>query len=84
MEKEEPKEEQIMDQNVIEQLIEEGRYNMLTSLFVDRPICVLLVGFFILFILSAISFQAGYFDLTPQNNREFLVWTDQKVIDWDK
>jgi len=56
MEKEEAKEEQAMDYNVIEQLIEEGRYNMLTSLFVDRPICVLLVGFFILFILSAISF----------------------------
>lgn len=56
MEKEEVKEEQAMDYNVIEQLIEEGRYNMLTSLFVDRPICVLLVGFFILFILSAISF----------------------------
>lgn len=57
---------------------------MLTSLFVDKPLCVLLVGFLILFILSAISVAAGYFDLTPPNNRDYLVWDDQKVIDWDK
>lgn len=77
-------EAQPVDQKVLEQLMLEGRSNTLTALFVERPVCVLLVGFLTLFIISAISFALGYFDLTPQNNREFLVWTDQKVIDWDK
>ena len=76
--------EEPMEKDVLDQLIREGEPNMLISLFVDRPLCVLLVGFTSLLVVTAISFALGYFDLSPQNNREFLVWTNQKVIDWDK
>lgn len=45
---------------------------------------MLVVGIITLVIISGMSVALGYFDLTVQNNREYLVWTDQKVIDWDK
>lgn len=65
-------------------LVEEGAPMKLTSLFVERPICVLTTGMIILLIISLISNRQGFFELTEQNNRDFLVWDHQKVIDWDK
>lgn len=43
-----------------------------------------MVGFFILFVISGISQALGYFDLNPQHNREFLVWSHETVVAWDK
>ena len=54
-----------LDKKVLDQLIREGKPNVLTSLFVDRPFCVLLVGFLTLFAISGVSFALGYFALTP-------------------
>lgn len=68
----------------VKQLIKEGEPNWLTHQYVDRPFCVLGVGFLVLFVLSGASFALGYYDLTPQHNREYLVWTDEQVIAWDK
>ena len=54
-----------VDLKVMNQLQKEGEPNFLTALFVDRPICTLVGGFISLFVISAITFQLGYFDLTP-------------------
>ena len=56
----------------------------LTNWYVDRPKTVLTIGFGLLIVISAISFYAGYFDLIPQHNREYLVWDHPSVIAWDK
>jgi len=55
----------------------------ITNLFVDRPCTVLLSGIFFLFLVTVLSGALGYFEVMPSNNREYLVWTDQKVKDWD-
>ena len=72
-----------MDQNEIDHLLKEGTPNMLTSAFIDRPICLIVVSVLALVALSAISFSLGYFKLSDSTNRDFLVWDDQKVIDYD-
>jgi len=61
----------------------EGKEMMITNLFVDRPCTVLLSGIFFLFLVTFLSAGLGYFEVKPSNNREYLVWTDQKVKDWD-
>lgn len=38
----------------------------------------------ILFILTFCASALGYFDLTPQNNREYLIWSDERAMAWDK
>lgn len=76
--------QQQLDPNYIDQLIKEGEPNWLTNQYVDRPCCVLTTGIILLFIISGASFALGYYDLNPQNNREYLVWTDSMVVDWDK
>jgi len=65
-------------------LIEEGNPNWITTLFVERPIIVLLIGTIVLFLMSILSFQLGYFSLSDQNGRDFLIWDNSKVIDFDK
>jgi len=55
----------------------------ITNLFVDRPITVLCTGIMILFLITFISSALGYFDIAIQHNREVLVWSDDKVKDWD-
>jgi len=34
--------------------------------------------------LTALAQALGYFELTAQNNREYLIWTDDRAISWDK
>jgi len=55
----------------------------ITNLFVDRPFTVLCSGIGVLFLITFISSALGYFDIADQHNREFLVWSDDKVRDWD-
>lgn len=52
------------DQSVIDQLVREGKDNIITTYFVDRPICVLTSGIIILIIVSMISISLGYFSLS--------------------
>ena len=56
----------------------------LTNLFVNRPCCVILFGFAIMF---AITVVAGYFGwLLPNdpNERDYFVWDDKYVKEFDK
>ena len=71
------------DENIQAQLIKEGEPMMITNMFVDKPITVLFVGILVLFMITFISAGLGYFDIAVQHNREFLVWSDEKVRDWD-
>ena len=63
--------------------MKEGEPMRITNLFVDRPITVLVTGIVVLFLITFISAALGYFDIAVQHNREFLVWSDDKVKDWD-
>lgn len=55
----------------------------ITNLFVERPCTVLSSGIAVLFLITFLSSALGYFDIAIQHNREFLVWSDDKVKDWD-
>merc|ERR1712086_577419 len=79
----EGKEESDGKANIESQLELEGQEMMITNLFVDKPCTVLLSGIFFLFLVTILSAALGYFEVMPSNNREYLVWSDQKVKDWD-
>ena len=56
----------------------------LTKLMVNYPCCVLSVSFVIMVAISALVFQMGW--LLPGNphDRDYLVWGDKYVNDYDK
>lgn len=55
----------------------------ITDKFVERPCCIIITGFILLFAMTAASFQLGYFSFADGNNRDYLVWDDDltKVYD---
>ena len=56
----------------------------LTDLFIERPCLTITVQMAILFLLTFISFQLGYFDLNDPSTREYLIWDDERCVAWDK
>ena len=56
----------------------------ITDKMIEMP-CAFICGcYLLLFIVTFIAGGAGYFDLAPADNREYLVWDDLKTISWDK
>ena len=49
----------------------------LTNWFVDRPCTVMLVGFGILLLITVVSYLLGFFKMTEQHHREYLIWDDK-------
>ena len=47
------------------QLMREGEPMRITNLFVDRPCCIILICYFLLIAVTAISYAAGWFDMDP-------------------
>lgn len=45
---------------------------------------MLVIGFIILFVIAYVANDLGYFEMNEQGNRDFLIWSDPAVIDWDK
>ena len=56
----------------------------ITNLMVDKPCTVIVISMIVLIVISGIAQAAGYFELDPQNNRDFLIWDDKRTIAWDK
>ena len=63
--------------------MKEGQPIWITNLFVNRPWTVLIIGYLILIAATVVAVVNDYFALTPQNNRDFLIWDDERVIPWD-
>ena len=55
----------------------------LTDQFHDRPGQVLLFGFLCLFVMGGIAGALDYFAMSPQANRDFLIWSNPAVKTWD-
>lgn len=55
----------------------------ITNMCVDRPGVVCCLSFIILFIMTGAAFYLQYFDLNSPNYRDFLIWENQRTIDWD-
>lgn len=64
-------------------LIEEGDPMKMMSWLVDRPICCLSTAILTLFVISVFYVTEGYFEPNSLSNRDFLVWENQMIIDWD-
>lgn len=58
--------------------------NCLTKLFVNRPCTVLLVGFALMFVITGVVAYAGWLELNDPLDREYMVWEDKYVNDFDK
>jgi len=62
----------------------ESKEIWITNLFVDRPISVLSFSCLILLAISVAAFSLGYFDQDPQSDRDFLIWDDPIIVNFDK
>ena len=56
----------------------------LTDLMVRRPICVILVGYGTMVVISAIVVYFGWIFPNKPNDRDFLMWGDEYVNNFDK
>ena len=56
----------------------------LTNLYIDHPCKFIISSFIMLVICAMIAQGAGFFEMDIQNNREYLIWDDKRVIAWDK
>jgi len=56
----------------------------LTNLFVHRPCLVILVIYMCLIAITSFVLYMNWFEPTVQTPRDYLIWTDQKTIDFDK
>lgn len=58
--------------------------NCLTKLFVNKPCCVILVGFLIMFLITGVVGAAGWLLPNDPLDRDYMVWDDKFVNDFDK
>ena len=73
-----------LSNDVREQLLRDSEPFGLTNFFIKSPCCCVITQLILLFALTGAAYQLGYFELTPQNDREFLIWTDPRAVAWDK
>ena len=55
----------------------------ITNMFIDKPVTILVVFTIIMIILSLSTFLFGYFTMSPQSIREYLIYDKQKAYDFD-
>ena len=51
---------------------------------VRRPVCVILVGYAIMVVISAIVAYFGWLVPNKPHDRDYLVWGDEYVTNFDK
>ena len=61
----------------------EGEDNCMTNKCVERPFLICCSGFVFMITCTIIAFFADYFSLNDPNDREYAIWEDQRIIDWD-
>lgn len=64
-------------------LVEEGVPLRMMSWLVDRPKCCLSSAIMALVVVSVFYVYGGYFQTNDLTNRDFLVWENQMIVDWD-
>lgn len=55
----------------------------LTNWCVDAPFICCCSAYIILIAVGAVAFYMSYFDINEQNYREYALWDNQRIIDWD-
>ena len=65
------------------QLKKEGRPTWATNLCVDKPGWCCGISYIILLAITIVAFSLKYFDLNEPGYRDFLIWDNQRIIDWD-
>ena len=55
----------------------------LTNLMIKRPCLVLIIGFGLLIYLTNLCIELDYLKLIDQYDRDFLIWDDPSVRNWD-
>ena len=56
----------------------------LSNLFINHPCKLVTCSIIILGILTFFVYKMDYFELTPDTNRQYMVFSDQRTVDWDK
>lgn len=58
--------------------------NRLTNNMVDRPCCMICVGFVIMLLISMFTFYMEWLTPNNPNDRDYMVWGDPYVTNMDK
>ena len=54
-----------------------------TNCCVNRPALCCSISYIILFAICVIAFALNYFELNEPGYRDYLIWDNQRIIDWD-
>lgn len=65
------------------QLEDEGSDMCITNVCVDSPFICCCFAYIILIAVTAAAFYLNYFEISDQNYREFALWDDPRIMDWD-
>jgi len=57
---------------------------LLTTAFVNHPCKFIISSFIVMILLGVLAFQLKYFEYTPSTDRDYYIWTDERVVAWDK
>lgn len=74
---------ELQDYVLKRQLIEEGQENWVTNQCVEKPFTICCCAYMFLVTATAVAFFMDYFTFNSPNDREFAIWGDQRIIDWD-
>ena len=58
--------------------------NWLTNWYVRCPCLCIAIGFFIMFLFAIIAYSADLMSASDQSDRDYLVWGDPYVNNFDK
>ena len=72
-----------MDQ-IERQLIDDSKPMTLTDLFIKHNGKCIVAQISLLVLISLGAYLLGYFELSPSNLREFLIWDHETCVAWDK
>jgi hypothetical protein len=53
-------------------------------MFINHPCKIIAIAMLILSAITYWCYREDYFMLTTDTSRQFMVFSDQKTIDWDK
>ena len=73
----------IKERDTINLLKEESETMWLTDQFVMKPCSVLIIGYIILTLLTYVSVQLEFFEISDSSNRDFFIWSDKMTVDLD-
>lgn len=75
--------QELQDFILKKQLRDEGEENFFSNCCVDRPFTICCCAFIFLIAITAVAFSLDFYALNYPHERDFAIWDDKRVLEWD-